>query len=174
MCTTETCLICNNVVNLNFLSNLPLHRPHCELLANVTAAVVTLIQSDHPAGRGILSHSPAHPSFGPPLRISPSLFAGRWLKITDVALREPPHRIHLALPTHPNTGWAELWGFGGPSLQPAGGRNVCFSADLQKGLGGRGVQISLFWITTKSRDFKNYKMRLNSKLKTRTPVGGTG
>lgn len=107
-----------------------------ELLANVSAVVVTLIQSDHPAGREILSHSHAHPSFRPLLRISPSLFAGRWLKITDVALREL-HRIHLALPTHPNTGWAELWGFWGPSLQPAGGRNVCFCAEIQR-VGGRG------------------------------------
>lgn len=48
-----------------------------ELLANVSAVVVALIQSDHPAGRGILSHSSAHPSFRPLLRLSPSLFAGR-------------------------------------------------------------------------------------------------
>lgn len=142
-----------------------------ELLAHVTAVVVTLIQSDHPAGRGILSHSPAHPSFRLLLCISPSLFAGRWLKITDVALREPLHRIHLALPTHPGTGWAELWGFWGPSLQPAGGRDVCFCAEIQRvGRGGVCVQISLFWIKNKSRDFRNYKM----ELKTRTPVGGRG
>jgi len=72
-----------------------------KLLANITAVVVTLIQSDHPADTGFLSHSLAHPSFRPLLCISPSLFAGRWLRITDVGLREPLHCIHLALPKHP-------------------------------------------------------------------------
>lgn len=113
-----------------------------ELLANVSAVVVALIQSDHPAGRGILSHSSAHPSFRPLLRLSPSLFAGRWLKITDVALRELLHRIHLALPTHPNTGWAELWGYCGPSLRPAGGRYVCFCT------GGGGCKSACFGLRT--------------------------
>lgn len=164
----------NNVVNLNFLPGLLLTRPHCEILADVTTAMVTLFQPDHPVGGGILSHSPAHPSFRPLLRLSPSLFAGRWLKITDVALREPLHCIHLALPTSPDTGWAEPWGFWGPSLQPAGGRNVCFCATIRKvgEVGRGGSQISLFWIKNKSRDFKNYELCLNRKLKTRTPVGG--
>lgn len=138
--TSISCPVCPStglIVSLN------------KLLANVTAAVVTLIQSDHPAGRGILSHSLAHPSFRPLLCISPSLFVGRWLKITDAALREPLHHIHLALPTHTNTGWAELWGFWGPSLQPAGGRNVCFYAEMQRvGERGRASRSACFGLRT--------------------------
>lgn len=148
-----------------------------ELLANVSAVVVTLIQPDHPAGRGILSHSPAHPSFRPLLCISPSLLAGRWLKITDVAPERAASAHSLSAANTTLLGMS--WTMGVLRTIPSASRRaqclfLCWDTESGRkraGEGGRGLlQISLFWIKNKSRDFKNYKMRFSCELKTRTPV----
>lgn len=125
-----------------------------ELLANAAVVVVTLIQSDHPAGRGILSHSPAHPSFMPPLCSSPSLLAGRWLNITDAALRAASSRS-LSAASAAQHGMSQTVGVL-RTMPSASGRArclfLCWDPERKR---GEVSKSACFGLRAKSRDFQN-------------------
>lgn len=139
-----------------------------ELLANVSIVVVTLIQSDHPAGRGILSHSQG-------LLQGPE--GGMYFTIplcwqVTQNNRRCPERASSHSLSAANTPQHDMsWTVGVLRTIPSASRRAQCLFLFWDTEGGRkgGVQISLLWIKNKSRDFRNYRMRLNSKLKRRTP-----
>lgn len=86
---------------------------------------------DHPAGRGILSHSRAHPSSRPLLWIpTPPL---SWQVIQN---KSESFACSLSAAGAPPLNCGRSLG---PSLQPAGGRGVCFCVEMRREQGGKSV-----------------------------------